>query len=229
MEKTALMDGTKMKVVAINGSPRKKWNTATLLEKALGGAASEGAETEMIHLYDLNFKGCISCFACKLKDGKSYGKCAMKDDLTPLLEKLEDADAVILGSPIYLMSHTGEMRSFMERFFYPYLVYSPSYESLYPKNIPLGYILTMNVPEEQFEFLGLNKFIEINEMVATNVFGYSETLCSTDTYQFNDYSKYVSSIFDPEAKAKRRGEVFPKDCEKAFEMGAGFVKRQKNL
>ena len=113
-----------MKVIAINGSPRKKWNTATLLEKALEGAASEGAETELIHLYDLNFKGCTSCFACKLKDGKSYGKCAMKDELTPVLEKLEDADAVILGSPLYLGNSTGEMRSFMERYIFPYLVYS---------------------------------------------------------------------------------------------------------
>ena len=46
-----------MKVIAINGSLRKKWNTATMLEKALEGTASEGAETELIHLYDLNFKG----------------------------------------------------------------------------------------------------------------------------------------------------------------------------
>jgi len=56
-----------MLAIAMNGSPRKKWNTATLLEKALEGAASQGAETELVHLYDLNYKGCISCFACKLK------------------------------------------------------------------------------------------------------------------------------------------------------------------
>jgi len=54
-----------MKVIAVNGSPRKKWNTATLLHKALDGAKSIGAQTEFIHLYDLNFKGCTSCFACK--------------------------------------------------------------------------------------------------------------------------------------------------------------------
>lgn len=54
-----------MKVIALNGSPRKKWNTATLLKHALDGAASKGAETELIHLYDYNYKGCISCFACK--------------------------------------------------------------------------------------------------------------------------------------------------------------------
>lgn len=48
-----------MKVMGFNGSPRKKWNTAILLSKALEGAASQGAETELIHLYDIDFKGCI--------------------------------------------------------------------------------------------------------------------------------------------------------------------------
>jgi len=216
-----------MKVIAINGSPRKKWNTATLLEKALEGAASEGAETEIIHLYDLDFKGCTSCFACKLKDGKSYGKCALKDELTPVLERLKDADAVLLGSPIYLGNSTGEMRSFMERYIFPFLVYSANPVSLYPKNISIGYIYTMGAKEEHFDFFGLNKVIELNEGIATRIFGYSESLCSTDTYQFDDYSKYVADIVDPEEKAKRRKEVFPKDCEKAFEMGARFVKRQK--
>jgi multimeric flavodoxin WrbA len=217
-----------MKVIAINGSPRKKWNTATLLEKALEGAASEGAETEIIHLYDLDFKGCTSCFTCKLKGGKSYGKCAMKDELTPVLERLKDADAVLLGSPVYLGNLTGEMRSFLERYIFPYLVYSNDLPSLYPKNIPVGFIYTMNVTEDFFDMVGLTKTIEVNEYMAKIIFGYSESLCCTDTYQFDDYSKYVADKFDPEEKAKRRKEVFPKDCEKAFEMGAGFVKRQKN-
>jgi multimeric flavodoxin WrbA len=218
-----------MKVIAINGSPRKKWNTATLLEKALEGAAWEGAETELIHLYDLNFKGCISCFACKLKDGKSYGKCAVKDELTPVLEKLTNADAVILGSPIYLGNSTGEMRSFMERYIFPFLTYSTDIPSLYPKNISVGFIYTMGVKEENFEMFGLNKTIGLNENFARRIFGDSESLYSTDTYQFEDYSKYVADRFDPVEKAKRRKEVFPQDCQKAFEMGVRFVKRQKDL
>jgi multimeric flavodoxin WrbA len=218
-----------MKVIAINGSPRKKWNTATLLDKALEGAASEGAETEIIHLYDLNFKGCTSCFACKLKDGKSYGKCAMRDELTHVLAKLKDADAVILGSPIYLGNCTGEMRSFMERYIFPYLVYSANPQSLYPKTIPIGYIYTMNVTEDLLDSFGINKLIELNEMFATRIFGYSESLYSTDTYQFDDYSKYVADRYDPAEKAKRRAEVFPQDCGKAFEMGAKLVKRQKGM
>ena len=51
------------------------------------------------------------------------------------------------------------------------------------------------------------------------LFGSSESLCSYDTYQFEDYSKVVADLFDAEVKAKRREEVFPIDCEKAFEMG----------
>jgi multimeric flavodoxin WrbA len=76
-----------MNVIAVNGSPRKTWNTAALLQKALDGAASAGARTELIHLYDLEYRGCISCFSCKRKDG-DLGRCAMKDGLTEVLEKV---------------------------------------------------------------------------------------------------------------------------------------------
>ncbi|MHC4455375.1 MAG: flavodoxin family protein, partial [Planctomycetota bacterium] len=55
----------------------------------------------------------------------------------------------------------------------------------------------------------------------------SESLFSFDTYQFKDYSKVVSNRFDPEKKAKRRKEVFPNDCEKAFEMGSRFAKKSR--
>jgi len=92
-----------MKIIVFNGSPRKAWNTATLLNKALEGAASQGAETELIQLYDLNYKGCKSCFDCKMKNGKSYGKCAENDDLTPILGRIEEVGGIILGSPIYLV------------------------------------------------------------------------------------------------------------------------------
>ncbi|MDR3670750.1 MAG: flavodoxin family protein [Holophaga sp.] len=146
-----------MRVIGINGSPRKKWNTATLLGKALEGAASVGAETELIHIYDLDYKGCRSCFACKLKTGSSHGSCSMKDDLTPVLEKVKQADAVVLGSPIYFGMVTGEMRSFLERLMFPYLVY--------------------------------------------------------------DYAKYGITGFDAQSKKKRREEEFPKDCQRAFDLG----------
>jgi len=213
-----------MKVLAFNGSPRKKWNTATLLEKALEGAASQGAKTELIHLYDLNFKGCKSCFACKTKGGKSYGRCAVKDGLAPILKKVEAANAIILGSPIYYGSVSGEMRSFMERLFFPYMTYTHPPQSLFPKKIHTGFIYTMNATEEDMKKRGFDRHISINEGVLKMIFGASESILSFDTFQFKDYSKVVSDRFDPEMKAKRRKEIFPKDCEKAFEMGARFAK-----
>ncbi len=52
-----------MKVIAVNSSPRKQWNTARLLKKAIEDAAAAGAETKLVHLYDLSYRGCTSCFA----------------------------------------------------------------------------------------------------------------------------------------------------------------------
>jgi len=212
-----------MKVIAFNGSPRKKWNTATLLEKALEGAVSRGAETELIHLYDLNFKGCISCFACKTKGGKSYGRCAVEDDLTPIFSKIEKADAIILGSPIYFGTVSGEMKSFMERLLFPYLTYTDPPQSLFPRKIKTGFIYTMNTSEEQMTERGYFQHFKPHEMTLRKIFGDSEYMCSFDTYQFDDYSKVVSDRFDPKKKAQRRKEIFPKDCEKAFGMGASFT------
>ena len=217
-----------MKVMAFNGSPRKKWNTATLLEKALDGAASQGAVTELFHLYEIEFKGCISCFACKKKGGKSYGRCAVKDDLRPVLKKVAQADAFILGSPIYFGTVSGEMRSFMERLLFPYRPYTDKHDpqqSLFPKKIQTGFIYTMNVTEKQMKAGGFDQHPLHNERVLKLIFGSSESLFSFDTYQFEDYSKVVADRFDVEQKTKRRKEVFPIDCQKAFEMGARFVKK----
>jgi multimeric flavodoxin WrbA len=217
-----------MKVLAFNGSPRKKWNTATLLDKALEGAASNGAATEMIHLYDLDYKGCKSCFACKLKHGDSYGKCALKDGLTPVLEKIRKAHAIILGSPIYFARVTGEMRSFMERLLFPYLKYSDPWSSLFPRQMRTGIIYTMNITEEEMSEFRLGYSLDVNEGVLKMIFGASESLYCYDTYQFEDYSKVVSDRINVEAKEQRRREIFPKDCEKAYEMGVRLTHTGKN-
>jgi multimeric flavodoxin WrbA len=214
-----------MDVLAINGSPRKQWNTATLLNKALEGASSQEAETELIHLYDLNFKGCTSCFACKLKNGESYGRCGFKDELSPVLDRIENVNALILGSPIYFGTVTGEMRSFIERLAFPYLVYDENRSSLFSKKLPVGFIYTMGANESFMKYLSIDQHIKLNEMFLSRLFGFSESLVVTDTYQFDDYSKYVSS-FNVEEKTKRREEVFPIDCEKAFDLGVRFA--QKN-
>lgn len=211
-----------MNIVAINGSPRKNANTATLLKHALAGAEKNGAHTELVHLYDFNYTGCVSCFACKLIGGKSYGKCAHKDELKPLLEKLRDADAILLGSPIYFGNITGMMRSFIERFAFQYTLYDANYSSLFPRKIPIGFIYTMNLDEKRMHEWGYVAALSGLEKRLGSIFGSSEALYVTDTYQFKDYSKYEVTAFSEELKAKRRKEVFPQDCEKAYDMGVRF-------
>ena len=78
----------------------------------------------------------------------------------------------------------------------------------------------MNVSEENMPAYHQDVSVAASRGVMTRVFGNCEVLLSTDTLQFRDYSKYVSSLFDPAAKAKRHQEVFPQDCSRAFELGA---------
>ncbi len=208
-----------MNVIGINGSPRKQWNTATLVGKALEGAAAQGATTELVHLYDLDFNGCTSCFACKLREGKSYGKCVLNDDLAPVLEKIAAADALIIGSPIYFGTVTGETRSFIERLLFPYLTYTVPYGTLFPKRIKAGFIYTMNVTEERSKEFGYEAVFQTNERYVQMLLGTTETLCAFDTCQVDDYSKVVIESFDPVHKASRRKGVLPLECQRAFEMG----------
>ncbi len=208
-------------VIAVNGSPRKTWNTATLLAAALEGAAAQGAATELVHLYDLDYKGCRSCFACKLKGGPGYGRCAVRDGLAPLLEKIASADALILGSPVYFGSVTGEMRSFLERLLFPYLMYvAGDKRTLFPRSLPTAFIYTMNVDEAHLKEMGWDKHLANNARVLAMIFDAHEALFAYDTLQFDDYSRYHAPMFDPAAKARSRAEAFPRDCADAYNLGA---------
>ena len=99
-----------MKTIIINASPRKNWNTAQLLKETLKGAKSVGADTEYIDLYDLNFTGCRGCLACKRKDVQRC-KCYWKDDLSPLIDKILQANTLLIGSPIYLGNTTSQFNA----------------------------------------------------------------------------------------------------------------------
>lgn len=219
-----------MKVIAVNGSPRKNWNTATLLQKALEGAKSVGADTEIIHLYDLNFKGCTSCFACKIKNSRHIGHCAMKDDLTGVLEKIAECDVLLLGTPIYFANITGAMQSFLERLLFSSATYTYGHRSVFKGKVSSGFIYTMNVPkdiytmnipEELVKYYNYETLFQYYKQCCLKILnGTSEFLLSQDTYQFDDYSKYETSMFDEKHKNQVKIEQYPIDCQKAFDMGA---------
>ncbi len=216
-----------MKLIAVNGGPRKTWNTGTVLKHALEGAQEAGAEVETFHLYDLQYQGCTSCLACKRKGYARPGQCAMRDGLTPLLEAVQTCDALILASPIYIGNVTGAMRSLMERLLFAPLTYTPDYGSVFQGKVHSLSIYTMGVPENLMVQQNYPVLFESYRQRLTMLGGTSEVLTVNDTFQFEDYSRYVSSRFDPEHKARVKAEQFPLDCQKAFEKGKELVERAR--
>ena len=211
------------KVIILNGSPRKNWNTAQVLKEAQKGAESTGAEVEYIDLVDINYKGCMSCFACKRKGIDLGGLCAFKDDLKPVLEKIVNADAVIIGSPIYYSYPTGMFRNLLERMLFAggkYMVDEKgNFMRNLKRNIPVGLIFTMNVPENLLTNYNYPTILGVNEWALNMIYGHCETLYVCDTYQFSDYSKYDCNMFNEEHKRQVKETQFPKDLQKAFNMG----------
>lgn len=102
-----------MKIVAVNGSPRKEGNTRRLLEKVLGELQKAGWETESIQLGGRAIHGCRACYACFTKQNR---RCAFNDDeFNGLYEKLLSADAILLGSPTYFADVTPETKALIDR------------------------------------------------------------------------------------------------------------------
>ncbi|MFA5261546.1 MAG: flavodoxin family protein [Candidatus Omnitrophota bacterium] len=209
-----------MKLIAVNGSPRKNWNTAELLKSAAQGAQAGGMETEIVHLYDLDYKGCKSCFACKYKNSDSYGRCAIKDGLTPVLKMIEEqAGVLILGTPVYFGAMTGEMRSFLERLVFAPIVYTVPATTLFPRKIKTAMIYTMNATEDMSRQRHYDILVKGAEAYLKMIFGHAESYCCYDTCQFPDYSKVEMELFDPVKKAERKEKAFPRDCENAYNLG----------
>ena len=224
-----------MKALFFNGSPRKDWTTFKMLDSAMKGAAEAGAEVEMIHLYDIDFVGCKSCFACKLKNAKTNGVCAISDNLRPVLEKAYDADVIVIGSPIYFSHPTCLTHAFIERLMFPILSYNPQLDektgeyksSLLGRIVPTAMIYTMGVPKEMFDSQQYPLLLGEDSKFLKQLFGFTETLYSLNSYQFSDYSRYDIMAGTEERRAKYRDEQFPKDLQDAYELGKRLVTKAK--
>ena len=213
-----------MKLLAVNGSPRKAWNTASLLAEVVKGAESAGAEAELVHLRDLGpYKGCISCFHCKDPKGKSYGRCIVKDELKPLLDTAHEADVLVFGTPVYFGAETGLMRNFLERMWFQYYLYSKTKPSLSPEKKATALLYTMNIREENLAARGYDRLFATAQEFMGKILAPCEVFLCTNTKQFNDYSRYETDLFDVPAKLKRHEEIFPQELQRAFALGKRLV------
>ena len=102
-----------MNILGIYGSPRANGNSARLLDTLLQETVTRGATVKKYHLNTLNIRGCQACYRCRQPG--SEGVCALKDDMQAILEDLLNADAVVLGSPVYMWQMTAQAKLFTDR------------------------------------------------------------------------------------------------------------------
>lgn len=202
-------------IVIIDGGPRKNMNTAALLTSFADGAksVSEDIDVKIVRLYDLDFKGCMSCLACKIKD-KASNVCRFNDALTPILENIAQADGLVLGSPIYFGEVTGLMRAFLERLAFPWLSYN-DYSLTAPKRMPVVMVETMNGTPERNNSNGFGSM----EYCITTALGEPQHIVAYNTCQVAHYDRYELGGFSEEAKHAWRDQNWASDLEKAHNAG----------
>ena len=209
------------KIVVVNAGPRKGWNTDILLTEAAKGAEEAGAEIIRFDLFKLEkYTGCISCFGCKRNQFK--GHCVCRDGLTPVLDAIRESDGLIIGSPNYLGEMTASFRALYERLIFQNLTYNVETPCCNQNVLPVLLSMTSNAPDYGYQALLKNYQQTLNRFV-----GPTEVFVSGETLQLKDYSKldWEWSIFDPEAKRIRHETVFPKECQRAFELGAAMAEK----
>ena len=205
------------KIIIIDGGPRKTFNTASMLQKIAEGAASVSSEIEVktIRLYDMQYRGCMSCMACKLKDRVS-NVCKYKDALTPVLEEIAQADGLVMGSPIYFSEVTAQLRMLLERLIFPWLSYE-DFSLTAPKRMPVLLTYTMNANTEQAKVI--YQMMGIIENCLERAFGEVEHVDAYNTYQVKNYDNYELRGFSEPDKRKYREEHWEEDLQKAFDAG----------
>lgn len=206
-----------MKAVIVNGSPRRRGNTAELCGAFKSGIREANPECEIMEvaLNDMKFRGCQSCFSCKLKGSVRYGQCALSDELSPVLEAVSDADCLVVASPIYLMDVSSATKAFLERICFSLGSYEDGYKSLAHKRTKVVTIYTMNTSET---FAPTNAMDNV-DMFLGHVFTSSQRLCAYNTYQFPDYSRYIVEVFDEREKASYRERHWTEVMAQAYALG----------
>ncbi|WP_371373847.1 flavodoxin family protein [Sporomusa aerivorans] len=116
-----------MKIIGFIASPRKEGNTAWIVNKILEGAKEQGAETQSWYFSDLDIKPCLSCYGCKQGDQG----CIINDDMQKLYNALEHADALVLGSPVYMGQMSAQAKIFTDRLF---AQFSPRFSPYFKEN-----------------------------------------------------------------------------------------------
>lgn len=150
-----------MKILGFMGSPRLKGLNAQLIDSALKGAASRGAETRRYDLIKCNIHYCRGCFKCVHENHElPIGKCPLKDDMAGILEDYSSADGYIFTSPVYDVGVTALMKTFLERKFSLFYRQGGDHGKIPAARVPanfkkkVSFIVTGNCHDEYAESMG---------------------------------------------------------------------------
>ena len=170
-----------MKILGLEGSPRKNGNTEKLVKVILDGATEKGAETKFYKLAKMNISLCLGCFSCR-----ETGACVTEDDMQLLHEEIQASDAIILGSPVYMWQVSGQTKLFMDRLV-PFI--KPDFTTRLKGKKSVFMVFTQGNPDEQsfkhyFEYLeNLFSFLHYDvkgTMVATGTRDKNDILQQAD-------------------------------------------------
>ena len=160
----------KMKVIGFNGSARKNGNTSVIIQKVFDVLQSEGIETELIHLGPKSVNGCLACWKCFKNQN---GKCIQtKDKLNVWVEKMNESDGIILGSPVYVAELTAQLKAFIDRT----CLVAMANGNMFKRKVGAGVVVARRAGTVS-TFHSINSWFTIAEMVVVgstywnNVFG----------------------------------------------------------
>jgi multimeric flavodoxin WrbA len=191
-----------MKVLGIYGSPRKGGNSDRLLDRALEGAQSAGAEILRVYARDLKMSGCIECGGCD-----KTGECVVKDDMQNVYPLMEEADVIILSSPIFFYGVTAQVKALIDRA-----------QARWAKKM-----LTKTPEEMRVYEAGKGYLIAVGATRGKNLF---EGAILTAKYFFDALDmSYEGGIFFRSLEKKNAVQENPEALQEAFTMGIKAASR----
>ena len=210
-----------MKIVAINASPRKGWNSDKMLDAFIEGArgACPDAEVEKVQLYDLDFKGCRGCLACQLQATED-GQCLFRDGATALLRDIKSADGFVFSAPVYYFEVPSQMRGVLERLFYP---------GSAAREVPVTCIYTMNQPRENMEKYFGKQLADTSFHLSYTFKTQPETVYAFETLHWKNPERYKMPMEFYEQRARIEREQFGSELEEARVAGTRMAEKIQNL
>ena len=196
-----------MKTIVINADPKRKGICAQLMKSAQKGAESVGCEVEYVDLYKMDLSGCRICLICKRDE--DVCKCYWRDELSPLIERIFEADCLLIGAPIFFSNPSSHYMAFLERLIYCIVSYKTG--NKFKGKVNVGLFYTINYPMDYFE-KSVRPHLKQSEDILKMLNG-KVVIDTFSNISKNDYSKEDDTL-------KNKEEQLTNDFDTIFEIAA---------